>query len=224
MKKTNLQAAIDTLEQLLKSPSRITKKAVKECLATWKQENRKRLTNSMKDAVIQLQRINETQLELMKKRNTKKVIKATHGAVMIDFIERGANIDVPNEFQARAILANNLCLISYVLKNSSQTTGEKAGNYTVRFATRKRCLYTELKASGQAVQNGTIKYYSLSANDWRSCTIDNFAGLVEFPKEITNLFARSSPELRKYYAGVAEKAIRERRAIIEGKDLKVEIA
>ena len=224
MKKSKFQTAVETLEQLLNSPSRIAKKAAKQCLETWKKENRKRLTKEMQNSVMQVERINQTQLELMKKRNEKKIQKASNGVTMIEFIQSGANQVELTPNQVRNVLSQNVCLISYILKADSKTTGEKKGTYTLRFATRKRLLYTKLEATGTAVDNGTIKYYSLADNSWRSCSNENFMGVVEFPMEITKLFERSTPEMRKHYAEVAQQAILKRRAIIDSKDLQVDIA
>lgn len=224
MKKSKFQAAVDTLEQLLNSPSRITKKAVKDCLSTWKKENRKRLTKAMQDTVLQLQRINETQLELMKKRNTKIVKKAVAGAVIIEWLEQTNNSDIPAPSTACDIMRENVCLISYKLANKSKTTGEAAGTHTVRFATRIRETYSDTPAKGKRRQNGTIPYYSLSDSDWRCCAEDCFRGVIELPKEITRLFLRSTTEMQQYYAKIAQQTIIDRRAIIASKDLHVDIA
>jgi hypothetical protein len=224
MKKSKFQAAVEILEQLLQSPSRITRKAVKDCLETWKKENRKRLTKSMQDAVIQLQRIDRTRLEIIKKRNTQMVKKAVAGAVIIEWLEQTNNTDIPAPSTACDIMRENVCLVSYKLVNKSKTTGEEAGVHTVRFATRIRETYSDTPANGQRVKNGTIPYYSLSDSGWRSCAEDCFRGVIELPKEITRLFLRSTTEMQKHYAKVAQQTIIDRRAIIASKDLHVDIA
>lgn len=225
-KSKNLAAAIATLNELAKSSSKITKRGAEQYLKQL--ENAKILTPAMKKYINDLEQRNAKRVaknEILKvKRNAAKLTIAVKTGTIQEFVERSANIEAPTRDEAYADLSKNVCLISYELVNTSKTTGEKAGTHTVRFATRMRELYSTTKASGKAIEDDLVRYYSLKDKGWRACSDWHFKGLVVLPKAITNLFKRSTAEMRAYYAAVAEAAIRERRAVIQRKDLNVKIA
>lgn len=225
-KSKNLVAAIATLNELAKSTSKLTQRGALHLLKQL--ETAKKLTPAMKGYIEELIERNAKRVaknEILKvKRNEKKLVVAIQTGVIQEFVEYSANIEAPSRDEAYQIMAKNVCLISYELVNTSKTTGELKGTHTVRFATRMRELYTTKKADRKPTEDELVRYYSLKDKDWRACSEYYFKGLVILPKAITNLFKRSTAEMRAYYAAVAESVIRKIRSRIDDNKVQNKLA